>query len=326
MHSGACSISLGRAGVARAAHASHRPAVASFVIPEPPAGVDTQGRKRRRECLKRRLDGVTANCVFCWASRPAARRPKPFHRRASRGWDYRRTWRPLERAVSCTGNFMPAQRELIMNEAIERQRRLTSSSSMTTSCCRRAALERLCRNRARPIRSRRGRRRPLLQPRFGAPDRRRRTGRRRTPRGRTSRPSHRRATGIVDGVGFGCALLRVSAAATLEAPYFPVHIFIERGARHVRQCDEDYRYCERVRKAGFTVRLDARVRCEHYDRATRMRRARYVGNRRVNGARTHDRLRRRPHRNSCRSTSRCPRSNERQTQARPFPTSASTKS
>jgi hypothetical protein len=72
----------------------------------------------------------------------------------------------------------------------------------------------------------------------------------------------------VAGVGFGCALLRVAAARTLSAPYFPAHVYIERSAHRVRQCDEDYLYCERVRKAGFTVRLDARVRCEHYDRAS----------------------------------------------------------
>jgi hypothetical protein len=72
----------------------------------------------------------------------------------------------------------------------------------------------------------------------------------------------------VAGVGFGCALLRVAAARTFTAPYFPAHIYIERHAHRVRQCDEDYLYCERVRKAGFTVRLDARVRCNHYDRAS----------------------------------------------------------
>jgi Glycosyl transferase family 2 len=74
------------------------------------------------------------------------------------------------------------------------------------------------------------------------------------------------STSVVDGIGFGCALLRVSVAKELGAPYFPAHIYIERSARRVRQCDEDYLYCERVRKAGYVVRLDARVRCPHYDR------------------------------------------------------------
>jgi hypothetical protein len=74
------------------------------------------------------------------------------------------------------------------------------------------------------------------------------------------------STDRVDGIGFGCALLRVSALTTLKPPYFPSHVYIERAARRVRQCDEDYRYCERIRAAGLAVRLDARVRCQHYDR------------------------------------------------------------
>ena len=76
------------------------------------------------------------------------------------------------------------------------------------------------------------------------------------------------STGIVDGVGFGCALLRVSAAKPLTAPYFSAHVYIERSARLARVCDEDYLYCERVRQAGYVVRLDARVRCLHYDRSS----------------------------------------------------------
>jgi len=76
------------------------------------------------------------------------------------------------------------------------------------------------------------------------------------------------STGVVDGIGFGCALLRVAPARALTAPYFPAHVYIESGARSARLCDEDYLYCERVRRAGNLVRLDARVRCGHYDRAS----------------------------------------------------------
>jgi hypothetical protein len=76
------------------------------------------------------------------------------------------------------------------------------------------------------------------------------------------------STDVVDGIGFGCALLRVSALRALEPPYFPVHIYMERSTRTVRLCDEDYLYCERIRKAGGIVRLDARVRCTHYDRSS----------------------------------------------------------
>lgn len=76
------------------------------------------------------------------------------------------------------------------------------------------------------------------------------------------------STDAVAGIGFGCALLRVATAAKLTAPYFPAHVYIERSARRARLCDEDYLYCERVRRAGNLVRLDARVRCGHYDRAS----------------------------------------------------------
>src|SRR6202021_4057977 len=74
------------------------------------------------------------------------------------------------------------------------------------------------------------------------------------------------STATVAGIGFGCALLRVSTAKTFKPPYFPAHIYIELAARRARQCDEDYLYCERVCKSGHVVRLDARVRCRHYDR------------------------------------------------------------
>jgi hypothetical protein len=76
------------------------------------------------------------------------------------------------------------------------------------------------------------------------------------------------STSAVAGIGFGCALLRVAVAKSFAPPYFPAHIYIELAARRARQCDEDYLYCERVRKAGHVVRLDARVRCRHYDRAS----------------------------------------------------------
>lgn len=76
------------------------------------------------------------------------------------------------------------------------------------------------------------------------------------------------STDPVDGIGFGCALLRVSVARTFKPPYFPAHVYMQRSSRTVRQCDEDFRYCERLRNAGFVVRLDARVRCRHYDRGS----------------------------------------------------------
>lgn len=72
----------------------------------------------------------------------------------------------------------------------------------------------------------------------------------------------------VDGVGFGCVVLRVSALAALEPPYFAAHVFLERTAGRVRVCNEDYLFCERLRRAGWETLLAPAVRCGHYDRAS----------------------------------------------------------
>ncbi|HTW82750.1 MAG TPA: glycosyltransferase [Candidatus Sulfotelmatobacter sp.] len=72
----------------------------------------------------------------------------------------------------------------------------------------------------------------------------------------------------VDGVGFGCVALRVSALRAFSTPYFAAHVFVNEATRSVRQADEDYLYCERVRTAGWRVLLHAGVRAGHYDRAT----------------------------------------------------------
>ena len=70
----------------------------------------------------------------------------------------------------------------------------------------------------------------------------------------------------VDGVGFGCVLVRVAALRALEPPYFAAHLYVDERARVVRQCDEDYLLCERFRAAGGRIVLHAGVRAGHYDR------------------------------------------------------------
>ncbi len=70
----------------------------------------------------------------------------------------------------------------------------------------------------------------------------------------------------VDGVGFGCVAVRMSALGEFEPPYFPAHVFLEPAAARVRVCDEDYLFCDRLRKRGWKVILDAGARCGHYDR------------------------------------------------------------
>ncbi len=171
---------------------------------------------------------------------------------------------PLARSV-VQGNFIPAQRELIMRDAIAGNYDYLFFVD-DDIVLPEHALEALVESAEQDPRSAvvgglyysRDSVRPIAVADWSSRD----TSRAHIP-GFTSTD-----TAIVDGVGFGCALLRVSVARALSAPYFPAHIFIERRARRVRQCDEDYRYCERVRESGHHVRLDARVRCDHYDRAS----------------------------------------------------------
>ena len=72
----------------------------------------------------------------------------------------------------------------------------------------------------------------------------------------------------VDGLGFGCVVIRVAALRALAAPYFAAHVYVDAATRTVRQCDEDYLLCERFRGAGRNVLLHAGVRAGHYDRAS----------------------------------------------------------
>lgn len=72
----------------------------------------------------------------------------------------------------------------------------------------------------------------------------------------------------VSGVGFGCIAIRMAAVRTFKPPYFSAHIYIEKQAARVRVCDEDYLFCSRLRYAGWDVFLHPGVRCGHYDRAT----------------------------------------------------------
>ena len=72
----------------------------------------------------------------------------------------------------------------------------------------------------------------------------------------------------IDGVGFGFVVLRTAALAALAQPYFAAHIFVDEGKRIVRQCDEDYLLCERLRGAGWRVLLHGGVRVGHFDRGS----------------------------------------------------------
>ena len=81
-------------------------------------------------------------------------------------------------------------------------------------------------------------------------------------------PAFDRDPVAVDGIGFGCVAIRARALRDLMPPYFASHVFVERSAGRVRVCDEDYLFCARLRRAGWRVVLDPRVRCGHYNRQT----------------------------------------------------------
>lgn len=70
----------------------------------------------------------------------------------------------------------------------------------------------------------------------------------------------------VDGIGFGCVLLRVASLGPLRPPYCSTQVYIERAAARVRICNEDFLLSERLRQAGFRILLHGGVRCGHYVR------------------------------------------------------------
>ena len=77
-----------------------------------------------------------------------------------------------------------------------------------------------------------------------------------------------RSASIVDGVGFGCVAVRLSALASLARPFLTAHVILQPQERWVRVADEDYLLCERLRRSGWDVRLHGGVRCKHFDRQT----------------------------------------------------------
>jgi hypothetical protein len=171
---------------------------------------------------------------------------------------------PLKRSIA-VGNFIPAQRELIMSDAVAENVDYLFFVDDDIELPERALAMLLETAEADPATAvvgglyySRDSARPMAVDDWDSVD----TSSAHIPAFTST------STSTVAGIGFGCALLRVAVAKAFTPPYFPAHIYIELAARRVRQCDEDYLYCERVRKAGHVVRLDARVRPRHYDRAS----------------------------------------------------------
>lgn len=72
----------------------------------------------------------------------------------------------------------------------------------------------------------------------------------------------------VAGIGFGCVAVPTAAIRRLQPPYFQTHIYVERDPPRVRVCNEDYLFCNALRGLGYEVILHAGVRCGHYDRSS----------------------------------------------------------
>lgn len=81
-------------------------------------------------------------------------------------------------------------------------------------------------------------------------------------------PAFENAAVQVDGVGFGCVLIRCSVFSRMSEPYFAAQVYLEENARRARICNEDYLFCHALRGLGFRAYLHAGVRLGHYDRAS----------------------------------------------------------
>lgn len=66
----------------------------------------------------------------------------------------------------------------------------------------------------------------------------------------------------LNGSGMGCALIDVEMLKQLEYPYYLWEEKL-RTDKTRWECSEDMYFCHKVTKAGYTVKLDTRVICQH---------------------------------------------------------------
>ena len=162
-----------------------------------------------------------------------------------------------------TGNFVPAQREMIVRDALARGTDVLVMIDDDIALAPDALVRLLGALDAHPraavagaLYYSRDSARPMIVGRWSSED----TTTAAIPAFRADE------TATVDGVGFGCVAVRLAALRPLEPPYFSSHLYVDTATRTVRQCDEDYLLCERVRAAGWNVLVHAGVRARHYDR------------------------------------------------------------
>lgn len=169
----------------------------------------------------------------------------------------------FERAV-ITGNYVPAQRDLLVERALERgadvlimcdDDMVLAPSAFVDLC---AALENDPKAAlAGALYYSRDGFRPMAVDKWNPGDTR-----------TALVPAFANDPVAVSGVGFGCVAMRVDALQALMPPYFAAHVYVERGEGRVRVCDEDYLFCARLRAEGRRVLLVPGVKCGHYDRLT----------------------------------------------------------
>lgn len=162
------------------------------------------------------------------------------------------------------GNFVPAQRELIAERALEANADvllmcdddMVLPSSAVTDLCAVLDAQPRCGLAGALYYSRDGFR-PMVVDSWDPGD-----------TTTATIPAFDRAPVSVAGIGFGCVAIRVSALRDLTQPYFPAQVFIEKRAGRVRVCNEDYYFCSLLRKSGWDVVLHPGVRAGHFNRAT----------------------------------------------------------
>jgi GT2 family glycosyltransferase len=167
--------------------------------------------------------------------------------------------------VVWSGNFIPAQREMIAREALRRSCDTLVMIDDDMAPPRDALVQLLAALEADPraavvgalYYSRDGAR-PMVVSRWHSTE----TTNAAIPPFRSGTPAP------VDAVGFGCVAIRTAVFRDLEAPFFGTHIYVDPANQLVRQCDEDYLFCERARLAGWNVYVHVDARTPHYDRAS----------------------------------------------------------
>ena len=166
--------------------------------------------------------------------------------------------------VVWTGNFVPAQREMMARDALQRGADMLAMIDDDIVAPSDALVKLVSALEADPDAAVAG---ALYYSRDGA---RPMAVARWNPHDTTTAaiPAYADGPAVVDGVGFGCVVVRTAVLRALEPPYFSAHLYVDRSARRVSVSDEDYLFCARVRAAGRRVLLHAGVRADHYDRGT----------------------------------------------------------